>query len=112
MTEAAGMVLHGDLADSIAQPVGHGGQKPIQFPVEVRQRVFGHLAPIRLEAAVEIAQAHAGDQRGNPVEQARGERLTQRVAALSLPAGDQVAIAIERGQQPRDFAGIVLQVGV
>ena len=41
-----------------------------------------------------------------------GTRRAERVAALRLPAADEVEALVELGQQPRDLGRVVLEVGV
>jgi hypothetical protein len=57
-------------------------------------------------------QAQAGDAAGDPVEDLRRDAACERVAALRLPAADEVEALVELGQQPRDLRRIVLEVGV
>ena len=55
---------------------------------------------------------HAGDLAGDAVEDLRRDAARERVAALRLPAGDEVVALVELREQPRDLGRVVLQVAV
>ena len=55
---------------------------------------------------------HAGDLAGDGVEDLRRDPPRERVAALRLPARDEVVALVELREQARDLGRVVLQVAV
>ena len=70
------------------------------------------VCAIGLQPAVQVVQAEAGEPAGDGVEDPRGDAPGQGVAALRLPAGDEVESFLELREQARDLCGIVLEVAV
>ena len=70
------------------------------------------LGAVRLEPAVHVVEAHAGDLAGDGVEDLRGDAARDRIAPLGLPARDEVVALVELREQPRDLGGVVLEVAV
>ena len=71
-----------------------------------------HLRAIRLQPAVDVVEANAGDDAGRPVEDAREEPPDERVVPARLPARDEVEALVELREQLGDLGRVVLQVGV
>ena len=57
-------------------------------------------------------QPQAGNAARHPVEDPRERAPGERVAAMGLPAGDEVEALVELRKQPRNLGRVVLQVGV
>ena len=70
------------------------------------------LGPVGLQAAVEVVQPQAREPARDGVEDARRDPPGERVAALRLPAGDEVEALLELREQARDLGRIVLEVAV
>ena len=104
------VVLHGLLDHAEAAPVGQHGDEAVKLAVEGQLR--RDLAPIGLEAAIDIMQRQARRAGHDPVEDARRQRLAAWIAALLLPARHHVVALGHLGEQLGDLGGLVLQVGV
>ena len=78
--------------------------------------VDGHalhdVRAVGLQPAVEVVQPQARETPGHGVEDPRGDAPGQRIAALRLPAGDEVESLLELCEQPRDLRRIVLKIAV
>jgi len=99
------------LGDARAGPLGVDGDEAVHLTVEPDR--LEHLAPISLEGAAVVVQAHAAHPADEPVgdlrRQAPGERLVLPI--LPPPRHDVVAL-LEAREQERDVLRIVLQIGV
>ena len=82
----------------------------MQFAVQ--SHFVKYLASVALEAAVMVVQLHPGEEADEPIEDARRTDFVPRVVAHLLPAADAVESFVDFGQEPRDFSGIILQVGI
>ncbi len=103
-------VVDGKLGDAEAAVVREHGDEAVQLAVQ--PQAVDDLGAVRLQAAVHVVQADAGERARDAVEDAREEPARERVAPVRLPAGDQVEALVELREQPRDLGGIVLQVAV
>src|SRR6266542_2794066 len=86
------------------------GDEPVQLPIEAQAP--DDLGAVRLEPTVEVVQTQAGDPAGDPVEDLRENSAAERVAAVGLPAGDQVEALVELRQEPRYLGRVILEIGV
>ena len=69
-------------------------------------------APVGVEGAAEVGDRHAGEAAQHPVDQARGKRAAPGVVARGAAAARDVGPVGERGDEPRDVLGLVLEVAV
>src|SRR5205085_10054171 len=67
---------------------------------------------IAFEAAVMVVQPYAGENAHEPIENSRGADLMPRIVTHLFPAADAIQALIDFGQETRNLAGIILQVGV
>ena len=95
-----------------AETAGGGQHRHEAVQFAVQPHLGEHLAAITFHAAVVVVQTDAGEPADQPVEDARGQHLVPGIVAHLLPAADDVAVSFHRGQEPRDLARVVLQVGV
>ena len=103
-------MVDGHLGDPEAAPGGERRDEAMELPVE--PELLDHLAPVDLEARVEVVEPDAGQEAGDPVEQPGRPGLGPRVLTLLLPARYQVEAVLEAGEELRHLGGIVLEVGV
>ena len=103
-------VVDGQLGDAKAAVVGEHRDEAVELAVEGEPA--DDLGAIGLEPAVHVVQPEPGDAAGDGVEDPREQSPPQRVAAVRLPAGDEVEALVELGQQARDLGGVVLEVAV
>ena len=103
-------VVDRQLGDPVPAVVREHGDEAMQLAVE--PQALHDLRAVGLQPAVQVVQPQPGDAARDPVEDLRGEAAAERVAAVGLPAGDEVESLVELRQQPRDLGRIVLEVGV
>ena len=105
------MVRDDHLGDARAFLRGIRGDEAVHLPVQVN--VVQQPGAIGLQHAAIVVQMHAGDQGdelvGDPGREAARE---PRVSTRPPPAADDVVPFGEFGQEPRDIARVVLEVGV
>src|SRR3954454_2152683 len=82
----------------------------VQFAVQ--PDFVENLAAIAFEAAVVVVQLDTGEHADEPVEDARRPYLVPRIVPHLLPAADAIEPLVDFGQKARNFARVVLQVGV
>ena len=80
----ARVMLHRQLGDLEAAAMGDDRQITMQLAIDAHG--FYHFATVHFQAAVEIVQANAAEQRREIVVHARGEALDQGVMADFFPA--------------------------
>jgi hypothetical protein len=79
----------------------------------VDRDLLQHLAPVDLEAAVEVVQVDLRQLPRHPVEQQRRQALRRRVLPAPLPPGDEIEVVLlEHRQQAGDLLRVVLEVAV
>ncbi len=106
----AAAVAHLDLGDLEAGLGGDHGDVAMELPVD--RDGLDDLAPVGLEAAVEVVQRDPGRLAHGPVEEARRQRLVERILAPLFPAGYQVEALRERRREIGDLGRIVLTVAI
>jgi hypothetical protein len=103
LAPGARVVLDGDLGDQEALGVGEDRSEPVELAVEADG--LGDVAPVGLEAAVEVVQLDAGDSADGPVEELARECLAERVLPLLLPAGGEVVAVVEGVDEAGQLVG-------
>ena len=103
-------VVHRQLGDAKATVVGEHGQEAMQLAVDPQRA--DDLRPVGLEPAVHVVELQARDAADDGVEDLRDEPPRPRIAALRLPAGDEVEALVELREQAWDLRRVVLEVGV
>ena len=78
----------------------------------VEAQAADDLGAVGLQAAVQVVEPEAREPAGDGVEDPRGDPAGERVAALRLPARDEVEALVELREQARDLGRVVLQVAV
>ena len=100
-----------DFGDLGAVPLRVDGEEAVHLAIE--PDALDDLAPIRLQRAAEVVQAHAAHEGDEAVgHDARGVALDGVVLAVLAPAAHDVEALFELGEQERDVGGVVLEVAI
>ena len=99
------------LGDARALPRRVDGNEAVHLAVQLD--VAQHVAPVGLQRAAVIVQAHAADGRDQPVgDPARQLAAELAVLPIAPPPGDDVAARVELAQKLSDVRRIILQIAV
>ena len=82
------------------------------LPADRAEHRLHGAAPVRVERAAEVADAHAGEAAQHPVDQRRRERPPPRVASYGTASAGDVRAGVDGGEELRDVLGLVLEVTV
>src|SRR5262249_45265449 len=98
----------------LAHPVPEGARKHryVAMQLAVKLDRLEYLTPVGFEPTIEVVQPDAADARGNLVEEARRQRLGQGVVQVLLPPDNNDVYGVERFDETRNFAVIVLEICV
>src|SRR3990172_8583801 len=92
-TVLARAVIDRELCDPEAAVVREHWDVAVQLAVQPQPA--DHLSAVRLEATVHVVQTQARQAAADPVEQLRGDATPKWIAALRLPAADEVESLVE-----------------
>ena len=99
-----------DLGDAKPSRVRQDRDETVQLAVDAD--LAQHLAAVKLEPAIVVVQAAAGQRADHPVEDPAGIDLVPGVVASLLPAADDVVSLFELGQEAGNLGRVVLKVAV
>src|SRR5438093_1368627 len=103
-------VVDRQLGDAEAPVVREDRDEAVELAV--KGEALHDLGAIRLQPAVHVVQPQAGDPARDRVEDPRHDPPAERIAALGLPAGDEVEALVQLREQARNLARVVLEVAV
>jgi hypothetical protein len=88
-------------------------QRNVAMQLAIHTDALHNLAPIHLEAAVEVVQRKPRNQTRHPVEEATGNRLTEWVLSVFLPPAHEVVVSrLQLLNEGRDLRRFVLEIRI
>ena len=103
-------MVDGKLGNAEPAVVRKHRNKAVQLTVEAKP--VHDFRAVRLQPAVHVVQPHAGEAARDGVEDPGEDASRKRVAAVRLPAGDEIEAFVELREQARNLRGIVLQIAI